>query len=273
MKNGISRLRLPIACVAVAVLILVVTVQTQAQAGEGGPVPLSQTAKQAAPIDLTGYWTSVITEDWRWRMITPPKGDYWSIPLSAEGRKLADSWDPDRDRATGNECRAYGAAGLMRLPTRLHITWENENTLRIDTDTGRQTRLLHFAESVPPNTQPSWQGYSIASWESGVETRDIGNLNVTGRRSVPGGNLRIITTHMRPGYLRKNGVPYSDSTILTEYLDRFQDYGVDWLILTAVVNDPKYLSQSFITSTHFKRETDGSKWNPTPCESTYGPVR
>ena len=160
----------------------------------------------------------------------------------------------------------------MRLPGRLHITWENDTTLRIDMDAGQQTRLLHFEESQPPNVQPSSQGYSIASWEPDIEIRDLGNLNVTGRRRGPGGNLKIVTSHMRPGYLRKNGVPYSEGALLTEYLDRFSAYGNDWLMLTTIVDDKKYLNQPFVTSSHFKRETDGSKWRPTACESTYGPV-
>ncbi len=261
---------------AVTVVFVVVTAHVDAQAGQTTEPP---TAKQSAPIDVTGYWVSVITEDWRWRMVTPPKGDYWSLPLSAEGRRMADSWDPDRDRTTGNECKAYGAAGVMRMPTRLHITWENENTLRIDVDAGTQTRLLHFAESVPPNTQPSWQGYSVASWEFGIgdtlvqADRGPGGITLNRRRGGPGGNLAVVTTHMRPGYLRRNGVPYGESAVLTEYLDRFKAFDSDWLMLTTIVNDPKYLNQPFITSTNFKREPDGSKWRPTSCESSYGPVR
>ncbi len=257
----------------VTATLIAIPPHIRAQAGQRGESTPPPTAKQDAPLDLTGYWVSVITEDWRWRMVTPPKGDYWSLPLSPEGRRVADTWDPDKDRTAGNECRAYGAAGVMRLPTRLHITWENDNTLRIDTDAGTQTRLLHFGGSAPPNMQPTWQGYSVASWEGDVEVRDIGNLNVTGRRRGTGGNLKIVTSNMRPGYLRRNGVPYSEGTVLTEYLDRFPSFGSDWLMLTTIVVDPKYLNQPFITSTHFKRETDGSKWRPTPCESSYGPVR
>ena len=64
--------------------------------GRGGPPP---TARAAAPVDLTGYWVSVVTEDWRFRMVTPPKGDYASVPLNAEGRRVADTWDPSKDGA------------------------------------------------------------------------------------------------------------------------------------------------------------------------------
>ena len=101
-----------------------------------------QTPRAAAPIDLTGYWVSVVTEDWRWRMLTPPKGDYASVPLTVEGRKVADTWDPDK--ATSDGCKAYGAPAVMRMPGRLNIAWENDTTLKIETDAGRQTRRLRF---------------------------------------------------------------------------------------------------------------------------------
>ena len=93
-----------------------------------------KTPKEAAPIDLTGNWVSVVTEDWRWRMLVPKKGDYASVPLSAEGRKIADTWDPSKLASDG--CKAYGAAAIMRVPGRLQISWENDTTLRIDTDAG-----------------------------------------------------------------------------------------------------------------------------------------
>ena len=73
----------------------------------GGPPQPPPTPQAAAPIDLTGYWVSVVTEDWRWRMVTPPKGDFASVPLNAEGTKVGNSWDP----ATDGSCLAYGAAG------------------------------------------------------------------------------------------------------------------------------------------------------------------
>src|SRR4051812_19851687 len=118
-----------------------------AQRGPQGPPP---TPKAAAPVDLTGYWVSLVTADWRFRMMTPLKGDYESLPLTAEARKIADSWDPAKPAASGEECKPYGAAALMRMPGRLHITWENDTTLRIETDNGSQTRLLHFG-GQPPN--------------------------------------------------------------------------------------------------------------------------
>src|SRR5580704_12242583 len=121
--------------------------------GRGGPPP---TPRAAAPVDFTGYWVSVVSEDWRWRMVTPIKGDFASIPLNADGRKLGNAWDPAADEAAGNQCRAYGAPAIMRVPGRLHITWADDNTLKIETDSGTQTRLLRFTGVQPKEAEASW---------------------------------------------------------------------------------------------------------------------
>jgi hypothetical protein len=219
------------------------------------PALAQTTAKAAAPVDLTGYWVSVVTEDWLYRMLTPAKGDYASVPLNAEGRKVADAWDPAKDEAEGNPCKAYGAPAIMRVPGRLHITWQDDNTLQIETDSGRQTRLLHF-DAASAGQGGDWQGVSIAQWEV-----------VAGARGpIPGGGLKVITTKMKPGYLRKNGVPHSANAVVTEYYDRVNEANGDsWLIVKTIVDDPQYLAQPFITSTHFKKQADASGWNPTPC--------
>src|ERR1700749_1198316 len=105
--------------------------------GQFGPPPgPPPTGRAAAPEDLTGYWVSLVTEDWRYRMVTPPKGDYASVPLNPEGRRVADAWDPGEDDAAGLQCKSYGAAALMRVPTRVHIIWSDDNTLQVETDAG-----------------------------------------------------------------------------------------------------------------------------------------
>jgi hypothetical protein len=248
---------------------------TAQQRGQGQAPPAQQaprTAQASALIDLTGWWVSIVTEDWRFRMVTPPKGDYASVPINPEGRRVADTWDLAKDDASGNQCKPFGVAGVMRMPGRLHITWQDPNTLKIETDAGTQTRLLHFGESQPPAGDPTWQGYSVATWEGrpqrgggGGGGRGAANL---GPAAVPqGGSLKVVTTRMRPGYLRKNGVPYSENTVLTEYFDRHSDYGSEWFTVTTIVNDPKYLTDEFITSTHFRKEPDGSKFSPSSCQT------
>ncbi|MBV8728270.1 MAG: hypothetical protein JO336_00535 [Acidobacteriia bacterium] len=226
-----------------------------AQRGRGGAPAAPQTAKAAAPIDLTGYWVSVVTEDWRYRMVTPPKGAFGGVPLNAEGRRVANAWDPAKDEAEGQQCRSYGAAALMRVPGRLHITWENETTLRIDTDAGTQTRLFHFVNRIQGDFTANWQGFSTAEWEF-----------AGGRGPSHNGDLKVVTTLLRPGYLRKNGVPYSANTVLTEYYDIIPaPNGDTWLVVTTEVRDPQYLTMPFITSTHFKKLPDAAGWDPQPC--------
>lgn len=243
---------------------------TYMYAQRGGQAQAPQPAREQAAFDPTGYWVSLITEDWRWRMLTAEKGSYPAIPLNAEGRRVADQWDPASDAAEGNACKAYGAGNIMRMPTRLHVTWEDDDTLRIDTDAGMQTRLFHFDGSPPIDAERTWQGYSAAQWEV-----------AGGQNGIPrGGNLKVVTTGMRAGYLQRNGVPYSEDAVVTEYFHRAEIPGGDtWLIVSTLVDDPRYLESQpggglpdsdrvgpLIRSSNFKREPDGSKWNPTPCE-------
>ncbi len=228
--------------------------------GKGGGRGPAPTPKAAAAFDPTGYWVSVVTEDWMYRMVTPPKGKYLGVPMNAEARKAADAWDPAKDEAEGNQCKAYGAAALMRIPGRLHITWQDDNTLRIDTDAGLQTRLFHFGATVPKNVEATWQGYSVAQWEYAAQEG--------GPRAPRMGDLKVVTTALKPGYLRKNGVPYSANTVVTEYYDLHPaPNGDTWLVITTEVNDPQYLTQPFITSTHFKKQADASGWTPEPCSA------
>ena len=262
--------------------LLLAVLAVQAQGAQPAQPP--PTARLQAPIDLTGYWVSVVTEDWRWRMLTPPKGDYSSLPLNDEGRKVADGWDPAKDEASGNACRAYGGAAIMRVPGRLHITWQDDVTLKIETDAGMQTRLLHFGAAQPPPGDAGWQGYSVATWEIAGAQRGAGGgggqrgdgaaeaAAGRGRGAPPGprfGSLKVVTTQLKPGYLRKNGVPYSENAVVTEYFDRHNESNGDqWFTVTTIVDDAKYLQQPFITSTHFKKESDGAKWRPMPCTAS-----
>lgn len=241
-----------------ATLGLIVTIGAHAQArgGRGGPPESPKTAKAAALYDITGYWVSVVTEDWRFRMVTPPKGDYTGIVLNEAGRKLADAWDPARDEAAGEQCRSYGAPNLMRVPGRLHIAWQDDQTLKMEADAGRQTRLLHFTPAAVPGA--SWQGFSKALWE----------MVPVGRGASPVGSLKVVTTRLKLGYLRKNGIPYSADTTLTEYFDRVDEPNGDaYLVLTTTVEDPVYLAQPFLTASHYKKQPDATGWNPTPCSA------
>jgi hypothetical protein len=225
---------------ATIVTLLSVTALPRAAAGA---------AKDSAALDLTGYWVAFVTEDWRFRMVTPRKGDYQAVPMTEQARKIANAWDPAADEAAGNQCKAYGAAAIMRAPARFHFTWQDDNTLKVESDAGMQTRLFHFNSPSSTPRERTWQGYSTAEWQ------------------IPA-SLKVATTNMRAGYLRKNGVPYSENAAVTEYFDIAPlPSGGQVLLVTTIVDDPQYLQQPFIVSSQFKKETDGSKWDPTPCSA------
>jgi len=239
--------------IAAAALLAAVPLTIQAQGG-GAAAPA---AREAAPVDLTGYWVSVVVEDWKWRMVTPRKGIYEAIPLNAEGRRVGDTWDPARDEAAGEQCRSYSAANIMRVPGRLHVTWENPTTLRVDTDAGTQTRRFQFG-SAPATAKPSWQGHSLARWEYGPRGPDGARL----------GNLKVVTTNLREGYVRKNGAPHSASAVVTEYWDlNTLPNGDQWLTVTTKVEDPEYFIRHYITTSDFKKLPGAAGWNPTPCSA------
>ena len=256
------RLGLPLALVAAAALGAILRSDVSAQQQQP-TTAAPRTPRTAALVDLTGNWVSVVTEEWVWRMTTPKKGDYTSIPLSDEGRRVADQWDP----ATDGSCKAYGAGGLMRIPTRLRIAWRGDDTLAVETDAGQQTRVLQFNRTAPSGPR-SLQGHSIAEWEPIGGPPVMRNGRAFGAAAPQGGTLKVVTTNLSEGWLRKNGVVYSESTSLLEYWDRVSFPNADtWLIVTSVVSDPRYLLNDYTTSMHFKREPDGSKWKPSPCRS------
>jgi hypothetical protein len=252
--------------IAAALFVAIVAFgnRASAQTPAAAAKPATLSPKDSALIDITGYWVAIVNEDWRWRMMTPGKGDYASVPLNAEGKRVAGLWDPVKDEREGNNCKAYGAGNIMRIPARFHITWADENTMKMDVDAGMQTRLFHFDGSKWNGGPPQWQGDSVAAWEKQVQSGGAAG-RFGGAEPGKGGTLHVVTTHMKPGYLRKNGVPYSANAVLTEYFDRFDKNGVSYLIVTSVMDDPQYLNDRFIISGQFKREPDASKWNPTPC--------
>jgi hypothetical protein len=230
--------------------IVSICVDVQAQRGGGAPAGPAQSGRAAAADDLTGTWVSVVAEHWHLRMLVPPRGEFAMLPLNQTARKIAGAWDPAKEPAGDEQCRGYGAAAIMRIPSRLDIRWAGDNQLRMDIDSGTQTRLFNFGAGAAAATQaPSWQGHSAASWVRG--------------------DLQVVTTRLRPGYLRKNGVPYSDQTRVEEHFDRFTEpNGDNWLVVDSIVTDPVYLNGPYITSVAFKKIPDKQGWDPTPCRAT-----
>jgi hypothetical protein len=281
--------------VAAVCTAAVPVVAQQAQGAPPAPAP-QQTARQASPIDFTGTWASVVTEDWQWRFVTPIVGDYTGVPLNAVGDKLARTWNPDTDIKAGEQCRGFGAAAITRLPTRLQISWQDDNTLKLDFDLGTQSRLVHFDKSKQA-TERSWQGHAIGEWidlpapgraggggggnapaaagrggaaapaAAAGGARGAGAGRAGGAPAARAGGLKVVTTNLRPQYLRQNGVPVSDKAVVTDVLDIVPSPdGAQWLVVKTMVEDPTYLSGWYIVSSQFKKEANASKWNPTSCE-------
>jgi hypothetical protein len=241
-------------------LLFAVTVFGQGRGGARAAEP-PKTPRAAAPIDLTGYWVANITTDWRWRMTLPPKGAYQGLQLNAEARKIADTWDPAKDEAAGEQCRSYGAPTIMRVPGRIHITWQDEQTLRLETDAGQQVRAFYFG--IPQSGGGDWQGISQASWEMVP-----GPGGIAGAAFVPSGALKVVTTKFKPGYLRKNGVPYSANGTLIEFYDVIKEpNGDEYLVVSITFEDRSYLNNKYETAVNFKKQADSGGWNPTPCTS------
>jgi hypothetical protein len=259
-----------IACILLLIALLIAPIA--AQRGNAPPPP---PPRQGAPIDLTGYWVSLVTADWRWRMVTPPKGDYQGVQLNAEGRKVADAWDPAKDEAAGEQCKSYGAPALMMVPGRLHITWQDDNTLKVEADAGTQTRLLRFGAQTPTDEPHSWQGVSRARWLTpsanvALQLRPANRTADAPPVRPTGGSLQVVTKNLRAGYLRKNGVPYSENTVLTEHWDLYKrPSGEEWLTITTQIEDPQFLSNVRLVAPVFKKEPNGSKWDPTPCSARW----
>ena len=259
------------------------------EAQRGAPQP-PRAPRAAAPIDLTGYWVSIVTQDWRWRMVTPRKGDYQGVQLTPEAAKVADAWDPAKDEAAGEQCKSYGAPALMSVPGRFHITWQDDTTLKVESDAGMQTRLLRFGNvqtpldsardkpadaARPPDAARTWQGVSQAQWLTPrpnvpLQLRPADRAADAPPLRPTGGSLQVVTRNLSAGYLRKNGVPYSENAVLTEHWDLYKrPNGEEWLTITTHVEDPQYLRNVRLTAPMFKKEPNGSKWDPTPCSSRW----
>ena len=245
------------ALILVAVLLIApASLHGQGPAAPAAPPP---SARAGAPVDLTGYWVSLMTDFWRYRMLTPPKGNVDYLPVTADARRVAEAWDPAKDEAAGGQCKGYGAVGVMRMPGRLHITWDSDEILKVEADAGTQTRRFFFT-GAPAAAAPTWQGTSVARWSRPVTPSAQG--------LEPQGELRVTTSRMRPGYVRKNGIPYSGNAALTEYFVRLvDDDGQHYLAVTQVLEDSQYFVQAIVRTMLFKKQADGSGWNPTPCSA------
>ena len=162
--------------------------------------------------------------------------------MTPEASKMADAWDPAKDEAAGEQCRSYGAPALMSVPGRLHITWQDDNTLKVETDAGMQTRLLHFGDYQAPAEHAAdvagRLGGAVADAArqraADLPPGQTANEPPTHQRFARAADRCASSRHsLRPGYLRKNGVPYGENAVLTEHWDLYKrPNGEEWLTIT-----------------------------------------
>ena len=158
----------------------------------------------------------------------------------------------------------------MRTPTRVHITWADDQTLKLETDNGVQTRLFRFDRAAASANAPrSLQGVSFAEWQQSEIVRARGVEGGETSARVDGGAwtpLKIVTTNLTAAWLRPNGVPVGENAVVSEYFDYFTEGGVEWFVVTTMVDDPQHLSERLVISSNFRREPDGTRWTPRPCK-------
>jgi hypothetical protein len=178
---------LPAVVIVTAAFLLGGAAHVRAQRGHAAEPLAPVTARALAPVDLTGVWVSVVTEDWRAQVEPPERRERSAIPLSPAGLSLVNARNPVKDETAGEACRGYGAPGVMRAPGRIRINWDNDNTLKIETEAGSQTRLLRFAPAAT-TAEPTWQGESRAEWQMPGAHRAAGSAS-------PSGTLKAYDPH------------------------------------------------------------------------------
>ena len=197
---------------------------------------------------MTGQWVAVVNEDWRWRMVTPPVGDTASLPLNERGRAAAAAWDLERDKAEGNLCKAFAGPGLSGNPRASGSTGRMADSLRLEFDAGRQVRLFEFAPG--PSAERSLRDTPKRSGFVG-RSRAACSASAHRQRRI----ARRAHDAARGGYLRPNGVPFSERATVKEFFSTFTlpgDAGA-WLIVTTVVTDPEYLTTELVISRSSRR--------------------
>jgi hypothetical protein len=200
-------------------------------------------------VDLTGYWVSLVTEDWVERMSpdSPPSG--------VGGRGGRGGGVP----ATADPCRAYGAGGSMRIPGRLYISWADDDTLQVDMDQGTQSRLFRFNAEPPATGASSLQGYSTARWLAGGGGGRGGRGGRGGGAPPAWGALEVVTTQLSGGYLLTSKSNYVEGTVLTEIFAQHDDFGQEYLTVVASLDGGP------TTSSTFRKEPNGDNFSPTGC--------
>lgn len=202
-------------------------------------LPLAAAAQTRVGFNMTGMWTAMYHEDELERTDPgSPAGDYLGMPINDEARLRADTWDADLVSVLEHQCIPHSAIYAMRAPSNLKISTIDDPAsgqivaFIVDgTYTGPRTIWMDGRPHPSEFAAHTWSGFSTGAWE--------------------GDTLRVETTHLKAGYLRRNGVMFSDQAVLTEFFDLHDKY----LTLTSIVEDPVYLTEPLVRS-------ESWVWNP-----------
>jgi len=203
-----------------------------------------------AQIDLSGEWNPMFHEDQPERIPGPEIGDYLGLPITDAARLRAEAWDAEILTLPEHQCKPhpadYGPRGPFNLriwkevdtPTQQIIAWHTHGSWQAP----ERTIYMDGRPHPPEYAAHTWQGFSTGKWDGDI--------------------LTVTTTHLKIGWIRRNGIPRSDRATLTEHWIRHDDR----LTLVSIVNDPVYLTEPFIRSTDFLLDPH-QQIDPYPCES------
>jgi hypothetical protein len=201
-----------------------------------------------AQVDFSGEWAPRFYEDQPERVAGPELGDYLGLPVTDAARMRADTWDASIQTLPEWQCRPHSADYIWRGPSNLHITKEVDPVTREITafhaEWLRSVDNIYYLDGRPhpsANAAHTWGGFATAKWE--------GNI------------LTVNVTHLKEGYIRRNGMPRSDLATVTEHWMRHGN----WLTVVTIVNDPVYLTEPFIRSTDYELD-QRQQVPPYPCD-------
>ena len=203
-----------------------------------------------AQMDLSGEWAPRFHEEQPERLGGPEIGDYLGIPINDAARLRADSWDASILTLPEHQCKPHPADYGVRGPANLRIWKEMDKDSQqviafhthISWQAPERTIWMDGRPHPPDYAAHTWQGFSTGKWE--------------------GDMLTVTTTHLKTGWIRRNGVPRSDRAVLTEHWIRHGEY----LTLVSIITDPAYLTEPFIRTTNWVADPR-QQIAPYPCEA------
>lgn len=216
----------------------------RACAGAAVCLAVSFVSPAYAQVDITGSFNGVFHEDQPERVPGPAIGDYSGLPVNDAARAFADAWDSSRLTVPEHQCRAHSSPYIMRGPLNLRI-WEERHpqtqqvvAIHLDVSNFQQRRVVWMDGRPHPsrNAEHTWMGFSTGRWQNDT--------------------LVVTTTHIKQMWHRRNGVPQSDQTRLTEFYTLHGDV----LTQFSYTDDPVYLTEPLVKTTNMLR-------NPRPLQA------